>query len=198
MTKTPPPKSPRKRGQARELLLDAAREEFSDPGYFSTDTNKIAKRAGYAPQTFYRHFKDKIDIFIAVYDLGVVDGAARLGKYIFNPETQDAVEIAAFQQEVLSWLIEWSAFRQALRTLTIEEPRVREARARNRNRQIDLLASLPNNQTRSRAEIFAAAIELEALCDIVAFDIDKDMKVPRSDWTALIVRAARRVLNSPE
>lgn len=52
----------------RQRLLDAAREEFSLQGYFSTDSNKIARRAGLSPGTFYNHFSNKLGIFCEVYE----------------------------------------------------------------------------------------------------------------------------------
>ena len=49
-----------------EKLIAAAAAEFDDHGFLGTDTNKIARRAGFAPQTFYRWHKDKTAIFLAV------------------------------------------------------------------------------------------------------------------------------------
>ena len=40
--------------------------EFIESGYAGTDTNRIARRAGFAPQTFYRWFADKTAILRAV------------------------------------------------------------------------------------------------------------------------------------
>jgi AcrR family transcriptional regulator len=51
----------------RERLVQAAAAEFREQGFAGTDTNRIARRAGFAPQTFYRWFTDKTEIFIAVY-----------------------------------------------------------------------------------------------------------------------------------
>lgn len=55
--------------ETRAKLIGAAVKEFNQRGYFGTDTNKIARRAGFAPQTFYRWFRDKTEIFLAVYRL---------------------------------------------------------------------------------------------------------------------------------
>ena len=52
----------------RERLVEAAADAFNAHGFHGTDTNKIARAAGFAPQTFYRHFEDKLAIFIAVYE----------------------------------------------------------------------------------------------------------------------------------
>ena len=51
----------------RTRLLNAATEEFNEKGFAGTDTNQIARQAGFAPQTFYRWFDDKTQIFIAAY-----------------------------------------------------------------------------------------------------------------------------------
>src|SRR6516164_7449492 len=62
----------------RAALLHAAEAEFNARGFDGTDTNRIARAAGYAPQTFYRHFKDKRAAFLAVYDRWWKDESAAL------------------------------------------------------------------------------------------------------------------------
>src|SRR5262245_55875420 len=37
--------------ETKKKLVAAALKEFNQQGYFATDTNKIARRAGFAPQT---------------------------------------------------------------------------------------------------------------------------------------------------
>src|SRR5579871_4916183 len=61
------PAPPAARADTADLLVAAALAEFNDHGYGGTDTNKIARRAGFAPQTFYRWFADKTAIFLAAY-----------------------------------------------------------------------------------------------------------------------------------
>ena len=63
----PKPKRKRPSDDTGKLLLKAAAAEFNQRGYDGTDTNRIARRAGFAPQTFYRWYKDKEEIFIEVY-----------------------------------------------------------------------------------------------------------------------------------
>src|SRR5690606_17709581 len=43
----------------RERLIAAAAEVINRDGYFGTDSNAIARAAGYSPATFYKHFEDK-------------------------------------------------------------------------------------------------------------------------------------------
>src|ERR1700721_396121 len=57
--------------QTRARLVDTAGEIFNRVGYHGTDSNQIAKEAGYATGTFYKHFKDKRDAFLAVYEAWV-------------------------------------------------------------------------------------------------------------------------------
>jgi AcrR family transcriptional regulator len=66
----------------RARLVAAAREEFVDHGFAGTDSNKIARRAGFAPQTFYRWFKDKTDIFLAVYGGWQREDGVTIGRLI--------------------------------------------------------------------------------------------------------------------
>ena len=51
----------------RGRLWYAAWLEFREHGYTGTDTNRIARRASKSPQTFYRHFSNKLDIFGDIY-----------------------------------------------------------------------------------------------------------------------------------
>ena len=55
------------RDESLEALMTTARSEFLRYGFDGTDVNRIARRSGVAPTTFYRWFKDKTDVFIAVY-----------------------------------------------------------------------------------------------------------------------------------
>ena len=58
--------------QTRQRLIAAAATLFNRVGYHGTDSNRIAKEAGYSPGTFYKHFKEKRDIFLAAYEGWIV------------------------------------------------------------------------------------------------------------------------------
>jgi AcrR family transcriptional regulator len=53
--------------QTRAALLAAAREVFARDGFIATTTTTIAKAAGVANGSFYTHFTDKYEIFVALY-----------------------------------------------------------------------------------------------------------------------------------
>ena len=54
--------------ETRERIIDGAASLFNKFGYHGTDSNCIAKAAGDATGTFYKHFQDKREVFLAVYD----------------------------------------------------------------------------------------------------------------------------------
>src|SRR5579863_8784990 len=92
-------------------LLDAAEREFNAHGFDGTDTNRIARAAGFAPQTFYRHFEDKTAIFLAVYDRWWKAEVAALDS---SPHPSDA---AAAARVALAFHTKWRSFRRSLRHL---------------------------------------------------------------------------------
>ena len=54
--------------QTRRLLLDAARALFAERGYAGTATEEIVQRAGVTRGALYHQFRDKEDLFRAVYE----------------------------------------------------------------------------------------------------------------------------------
>lgn len=56
---------PRWEPGARERLVTAALELFSERGYDQTTVTQIAERAGLTKSTFFRHFPDKRDVLAA-------------------------------------------------------------------------------------------------------------------------------------
>jgi AcrR family transcriptional regulator len=54
---------------ARERLVRAAVDLFSEQGYEATTVNEIADRAGLTKTTFFRHFPDKREVLFAGQDM---------------------------------------------------------------------------------------------------------------------------------
>jgi AcrR family transcriptional regulator len=55
-------------GSQRARLMAAIAELVGDEGYAAAKIGAVAKRAGVSPGTFYEHFEDKVDCFLATYD----------------------------------------------------------------------------------------------------------------------------------
>ena len=50
--------------ETREKILNAAWELFAEKGYFKTNTNELAERAGVATGSFYGYFNNKKEVAI--------------------------------------------------------------------------------------------------------------------------------------
>jgi AcrR family transcriptional regulator len=171
------------RKRTRAALVRAARDEFETRGYAGTNTNLIARAAGYAPQTFYRHFADKRTIFLAVYET-------------WAEEEIGAVSSAMSADELASFLLEHhrrhKVFRRALRQLSIEDEYVAEARARSRRAQIEALRrGHPSLSALPFEEIAALLLTMEKLCDAYADGELEMLGIADAEARALI---ARRIL----
>ena len=167
----------------RDRLVLAAGEAFNTDGFAGTNTNKIARLAGFAPQTFYRHFEDKIGVFLAVYEKWRRDENVAVARAL-----ESNAPNAAVGQAVLAHHVAWAEFRRSLRTLAVVDPRVRAARAASRAAQIDTLAAA-DTAGRSRAEFVGALLRVERLCDAAADGELADLGLNQTEVLALIEQA---------
>jgi len=146
-----------------EKLLQAAAKEFNEHGFGGTDSNKIARRAGFAPQTFYRWYEDKVDIFIKTYE--------RWQREEFNTLNQLLAERASdirLARAVVAHHEAHLLFRRSLRQLSVENPAVRAARARARLNQIGYIKRLSPNVGRDHAWLATMLFQTERLADALA------------------------------
>jgi AcrR family transcriptional regulator len=179
---------PRERGAARAALLDAARAEFDEAGFEGTDTNRIARRAGYAPQTFYRNFPDKTAIFVETYHRWVEDERKDLEK----AHGKGAEEMA---RVMLRHHARHREFRRSLRRLTSTDPQVRAARAESRVGQLDFVDAQDRAQGRRRDRAVRVALLLciERLADAAADGELEDLGLSESQQVAMLADVIRRL-----
>ncbi len=182
--KKPAPRNPE---ETRLRLVDAAEAEFNAQGFDGTDTNRIARRAGYAPQTFYRHFADKTAVFIAVYERWWKDEMAALGRALERKSAKQSAERAA--RIVMEFHVRWRGFRRSLRHLTHEDPKVRAARIAARVAQMARLRAMPGRRRRSDAELVGGLLTIERLCDAAAEGELSDLGLSSRAATELVARA---------
>jgi len=154
-----------RRGQSEsdtgEKLIQAAVREFKARGYSGTDTNRIAARAGFAPQTFYRHFNDKLAIFVAIYRRWEDEEAAVIASLV----EQDAGALA-LADAIVAHHRAYRLFRRSLRQLAVENAVVREARAQSRLRQIENTIRLAGTGTKET--VAPTLFQIERLADAIA------------------------------
>jgi AcrR family transcriptional regulator len=175
-----------------KALLDAAEHEFNTRGFDGTDTNRIARAAGFAPQTFYRHFPDKRAVFLAVYERwwkGESDALAAVSGG-HPPSGEDAARIA------LAFHTKWRGFRRALRHLAIVDSKVRAARTAARQAQIARIRDYMGNGARSDQELAAALLKAERICDAAAEGELADLGLATQDIWAMVVEVVAELMGS--
>lgn len=145
------------------LLVEAATQEFEEYGFDGTDSNKIARRAGFSPQTFYRWFPDKTAIFVAVYQAWVREEYRHLDT-LREQNAPDSKLIDA----VIAHHRAHRIFRRSLRQLTVTDDRVRQARAESRLAQIEYIKHRCRPARRSTADAALFIFQCERLYDALA------------------------------
>jgi AcrR family transcriptional regulator len=147
-----------------EKLIAAAAAEFDDHGFLGTDTNKIARRAGFAPQTFYRWHKDKTAIFLAVMAAREPEELNLIGWLLVGDAPEPARLEAAIEQRR-----QRRNYRRSLAWLSLEDPAVRAALAAARSRRIaQAKAWAPASVALEDGWIATALITLDRLIDAIA------------------------------
>ncbi len=177
----------------RARLIAAAQAEFNARGFHGTDTNRIARHAGYAPQTFYRHFPDKTAAFLAVYDGWWRAEAEAVGLALAGSKGKGGMLAAA--RIVLEFHERWRGFRRSLRHLAVEDPRVRKARAVARKAQV--LRWKKAGAAGSKAALAAALLGAERLCDAAAEGELADLGLSPPQILRLVTSAMADLLYGP-
>jgi len=153
-----------------ERLVQSAMAEFRDHGFAGTDTNKIARRAGFAPQTFYRWFKDKTEVFVAAYRAWEDEERATL-----RDLTRQGARLEALVDAIIAQHRSHRKFRRSLRSLSLEVDDMRLARAQSRARQAERIERASSGVPLPRADIVVRLLQIERLADAVAEEELADM-----------------------
>jgi AcrR family transcriptional regulator len=141
----------------RERLIAAAAADFEARGYHGTDTNRIARAAGYAPGTFYKHFVDKRAAFLAVYDTWMAQEWGAIDR------APDAAHVVDF---LLAHHRRWKGFRASLRALLASDAKVRAHHRRARRRQVERVRVLAPRLDATGAALLL--LQVERICDAAA------------------------------
>ncbi len=143
-----------------QRLVEAAEKEFREFGYSGTNSNQIASRAGFAPQTFYRHFGDKLEVFFAVYEIWTQKELALLEQH---------AGIGKIADTIIAHHRIYRVFRRDLRQLTVENEAVATVRAASRKRHLEKFSEInPAADSIDRVQRIATLLIIERLADAVA------------------------------
>jgi len=169
--RAPRPAARPRRGTAaetRDRLLAAAASELNRVGYHGTDSNQLARAAGYAPGTFYKHFPDKLALFLAVYERWVTTEWTRVEAIVHRGGSAAALA-GAILASVLDMHRAWRGLRASLRALVATDATARSFYRAQRRRQLTRLAAL--RAPRGGAHTVDDALllfTLERTCDAIA------------------------------
>jgi len=156
--------------ETRERLIDAAGRCFNREGYHGTDSNEIAKAAGYSPGTFYKHFEDKRAVFLAVYQQWSTAEWKAVNEALAGKKS--ATETAtALVDLTIQFHVEWAGIRASLIELVLTDRVVRQFYREQRRRQLDLIAKLRGQfgaPARSREEDAIHLYTTERVYDAIA------------------------------
>jgi AcrR family transcriptional regulator len=198
MKRLPAPARQARRGapaDTRELLVTAAARLFNRHGYHGTDSNAIARAAGYAPGTFYLHFVDKRAIFLAVYERWVkvewdaIGARARAGR----------LDPASLVELVLAHHRDWRGFRASLRALLATDAQVRRFFRARRRKQVELmgqLAQLGGGRAPPVEQRVMLLLTLERVADAIADGEARELGADREALVAALVGRVEDYLRS--
>lgn len=180
----------------REALVDAAAAQFNEVGFDGTDSNQIARAAGYSPGTFYRHFTDKRDIFVAVYARHLRAEWDALEERLEALPAEPLELAAALVDGMLAHHKSWRVFRGSLRALLGTDAEVRRALKPARKRQVELFGRLRQRTggKRSPDEDLLALVTLERACDALVDGELEELGASRGRFLKLVLERTRAQL----
>jgi AcrR family transcriptional regulator len=86
-------------GSQRERILEATQQLIAEVGAPATTIEAIVKAAGVSSVTFYEHFRNKEECFVAAFDRGVEELRAAVPAQPAGPEQALAALLAAIDAE---------------------------------------------------------------------------------------------------
>jgi AcrR family transcriptional regulator len=149
--------------QTKERLISAAASQFNRSGFHGTDSNSIAKEAGYATGTFYKHFRDKREVFLAAYERWLAAEWKEVDEELSR--MRDAKETAKRLVELaIRFHTEWRGLRASLMELVFSDSEVRKFFRKQRRLQLDHIVEIRSRfalprQTSEQDAIFMCLTE---------------------------------------
>lgn len=127
--------------ETRERLIAAAAKLFNRDSYHGTDSNRIVHEAGYSTGVFYKHFKDKREIFLAAYETWVASEWKAVEAELAAGGTPEAIA-RRLVDSAIGFHTRWRGLRVSLHQLVFTDAKVRKFYREQRRRQLDIMAKL--------------------------------------------------------
>lgn len=145
--------------RTRARLIAAAARELERHGYHGTDSNKIARAAGYAPGTFYKHFADKRAVLLAAHAAWV-------------DAEWDAIDADGGAEAIVDFVLahhrRWRGLRASVRALVRTDVLVRRFHRAERRRQLARMGAGPTTAAARRTAAALLLLEVERIADAIA------------------------------
>ena len=174
----------------RERLVAAATKLFNRAGYHGTDSNGIAREAGYATGVFYKHFKDKREIFLEAYQTWVASEWEAVGAELAAGGPQETLARRLVDLSV-KFHTRWRGLRASLIELVFTDAKVRRFYRDQRRRQLDIMAELRGRiGTKPRPREWDAVhlYTIERACDAMAQGELRDLGLSRRAMVEVLVK----------
>jgi AcrR family transcriptional regulator len=182
--RVPPLRERPRRGnpdETRARLVATAAAVFNRVGYDGTDSNRLARAAGYAPGTFYKHFSNKRAIFLAAYERWVTAEWAAVERALTRPGSA-ATRAARIVALTAAHHRRWRGLRASLRALVVSDPEARAFHRAQRRRQLALMAALRGRRSSGHdaAADVVLLLAMERVCDAAADGELRDLGLGRA------------------
>ncbi len=175
-------------GETRLALVTAAAREFNRAGYHGTDTNRIARAAGFAPATFYKHFADKREVFLAAWTRWVDGEWSEVAAAITGIADRDVLAARLVDLTVRQHH-RHRGLRASMHALAAVDPIVRRFHRAERRRQLSKLAALraaTGGRPHAPEEDALLLFTLERACDALAQGEARDLGLSRRGLVAAL------------
>jgi AcrR family transcriptional regulator len=147
------------RASQRGRMLEAMARAAAEKGYAATTVADVIARAGVSRATFYEHFGDKEDCFVAAFDAGV---DLMLFALEGSVDVSDGTPVERLDRVLRAYLDLLAAEPAFARTFLVEVyaagPRTIERRAELQGRFVDSIADVLETDERFACEALVAAI----------------------------------------
>jgi AcrR family transcriptional regulator len=198
----PPKRIPRARAlrgtpdATRDRLVAVAARVFNRSGYHGTDSNRLAQEAGYAAGTFYKHFADKREVFLAAYEAWVTAEWRAIGATLAAGGRPRAVAKALVAQTIRLHR-RWKGFRASMLALAATDAAARRVYRAQRRFQLERMRELrvsAGKPPHPRAHDALLLYTLERSCDAIAQGEARELGVPEAALADRLVAIVERYL----